>query len=120
MEAEDDQPEIYSKINDYTLSVVVDFTRQAQADPELRRIFNFKSRQITTIYSMWYRDGLTSNMETQNFSALDSIRAFCPASPQARFAGAKKFLKIILNQAFPPPATLTLRQAACNVKENDA
>ncbi len=73
METEDDSPEIYSKINDYTLSVVTDFTRQAQADPELRRIFNFKARQITTIYSMWYRDGLTSNMETQKFSDLESL-----------------------------------------------
>lgn len=73
MEIEDEQPEIYSKINDYTLSVVIDFTRQDQADPELRRIFNFKARQVTTIYSMWYRDGLTSNMEMQNFSALDSL-----------------------------------------------
>ena len=73
METEDDQPEIYSKINDYTLSVVVDFTRQDRADPELRRIFNFKARQVTSIYSMWYGAGVTSNMETQNFSALDSL-----------------------------------------------
>lgn len=72
METEDDQPEIYSKINDYTLSVVVDFTRQDRADPELRRIFNFKARQVTSIYSMWYNNGISSNMETQNFSALDS------------------------------------------------
>jgi len=73
METEDDQPEIYSKINDYTLSVVTDFTRQASADPELRRIFNFKARQITTIYSMWYSQSVTSNMETQKFSELDSL-----------------------------------------------
>ena len=66
-------PEIYSKINDYTLSVVTDFTRQDGADPELRRIFNFKARQITAIYSMWYGHGVTSNMETQKFSDLDSL-----------------------------------------------
>jgi len=72
-EIENDEPEFFSKINDHTLSVVIDFNRQSQADPELRRIFNFKSRQITTIYSMWYGAGLTSSMETQNFSALDSL-----------------------------------------------
>lgn len=73
METEDDSPEIYSKLNDYTLSVVTDFVRQDQADPELRRIFNFKARQITTIYSMWYSHAVTSNMETQKFSELDSL-----------------------------------------------
>ena len=73
METETDSPEIYSKLNDYTLSVVTDFTRQEQADPELRRIFNFKARQVTTIYSMWYGAGVTSNMETQKFSELDSL-----------------------------------------------
>lgn len=73
METEEDSPEIYSKINDYTLSVVVDFTRQRQADPELRRIFNFKARQVTSIYSMWYNSSVTSNMETQSFSTLDSL-----------------------------------------------
>jgi len=73
MQTEDDSPEIYSKLNDYTLSVVTDFVRQAEADPELRRIFNFKARQVTTIYSMWYGHAVTSNMETQRFSDLDSL-----------------------------------------------
>lgn len=73
MNTEDDSPEIYSKLNDYTLSVVTDFTRQASADPELRRIFNFKARQVTSIYSMWYGHAVTSNMETQRFSDLDSL-----------------------------------------------
>lgn len=73
METESDSPEIYSKLNDYTLSVVTDFVRQAEADPELRRIFNFKAQQVTTIYSMWYGKAVTSNMETQKFSDLDSL-----------------------------------------------
>jgi hypothetical protein len=73
MQAEDDSPEIYSKLNDYTLSVVNDFRRMEQADPELRRIFNFKARQVTTIYTMWYCAALTSNMETQKFNDLDSL-----------------------------------------------
>ena len=65
--------ETFEKINDYTLSVTTDFTRQAQADPELRRIFNFQARQVTNIYSMWYRDGISTAMQIQRFSDLDSL-----------------------------------------------
>lgn len=65
--------EIFEKLNDYTLSVTFDFARQAQADPELRRIFNFQSRQITSIYSMWYSSGLSTTMQVQRFSDLDSL-----------------------------------------------
>jgi hypothetical protein len=65
--------EVFEKLNDYTLSVVNDFARQEDADPELRRIFNFKARQITTIYSMWYSEGISTNMQVQKFSELDSL-----------------------------------------------
>lgn len=66
-------PEVFEKLNDYTLSVVNDFARQSQADPELRRIFNFAAQNITTIYSMWYGASVTSSMQTQRFSELDSL-----------------------------------------------
>jgi hypothetical protein len=65
--------EVFEKLNDYTLSVTSDFARHAQADPELRRIFNFKARQVTSIYSMWYSNGITSTMQIQKFSELDSL-----------------------------------------------
>lgn len=64
--------EVYEKINDYTLSVVLDFSRQSGADPELRRIFNFRAQQVTSIYSMWYGAAVTSSMHIQNFSDIDS------------------------------------------------
>ncbi|MEZ0223230.1 MAG: hypothetical protein ACAH83_01650 [Alphaproteobacteria bacterium] len=65
--------EVFEKLNDYTLSVSNDFARQSRADPELRRIFNFKARQVTNIYSMWYSSGITSTMTIQKFSELDSL-----------------------------------------------
>lgn len=65
--------EIYEKINDYTLSVVTDFGRMYSADPELRRIFNFRAQQVTTIYSMRYSQTVSSNMHIQNFSEFDSL-----------------------------------------------
>lgn len=64
--------EVFEKINDYTLSVTAVFSLQAQADPTLRRIFNFKARQITNIYSMWFGHSVTSSMQMQSFSDLDS------------------------------------------------
>ena len=66
------QEEVFEKLNDYTLSTYVSFDLQKQADPTLRRIFNFEARQVTTIYSMWYRDGISSSVDIKNFSALDS------------------------------------------------
>lgn len=75
--ADDDEipenPEVFEKLNDYTLSVVNDFSRMDQADPELRRIFNFAARNITSIYSMWYGSAVTSNMTVTKFSELDSL-----------------------------------------------
>ncbi|TAL37424.1 MAG: hypothetical protein EPN97_05115 [Alphaproteobacteria bacterium] len=65
--------EVFEKLNDYTLSVTNDFARQKGADPELRRIFNFKARQVTSIYSMWYSSSVTSSMQVQKFSELDSL-----------------------------------------------
>ena len=65
--------EVFEKLNDYTLSVVNDFARQSGADPELRRIFNFRARLVTSIYSMWYRDGVSTDMHVQRFSELDSL-----------------------------------------------
>lgn len=65
--------EVFEKLNDYTLSVTNDFGRQAGADPELRRIFNFKARQVTSIYSMWYSSSVTATMQVQKFSELDSL-----------------------------------------------
>lgn len=68
-----ENPEIFEKLNDYTLSVTTDFDRQSSADPELRRIFNFKARQVTTIYSQWYHAGVSNTMDIKNFSQLDSL-----------------------------------------------
>jgi hypothetical protein len=65
--------EAFEKLNDYTLSVTNDFQRMAQADPELRRIFNFEARQVTNIYTMWYGSGISTNMQIQKFSELDSL-----------------------------------------------
>ncbi len=76
MADEDQSPEnseVFEKLNDYTLSVVNDFSRMDQADPELRRIFNFAAHNITTIYSMWYGSAVTSNMTVTKFSELDSL-----------------------------------------------
>lgn len=73
MADETDNKEVFEKLNDYTLSVVNDFQRQAGADPELRRIFNFKAQQITNIYSMWYGHAVTSNMTVEKFSELDCL-----------------------------------------------
>lgn len=68
-----ENPEIFEKLNDYTLSVTTDFHRQASADPELRRIFNFKARQVTTIFSQWYSHSVGNAMDVKNFSQLDSL-----------------------------------------------
>jgi hypothetical protein len=68
-----DETEVYEKINDYTLSAVNDFDRQAGADPELRRIFNFKARQVTNIFSQWYGSSVSNSMVIQKFSELDSL-----------------------------------------------
>lgn len=68
-----ENPEVFEKLNDYTLSVVNDFGRMSKADPELRRIFNFAARDITSIYSMWYGSAVTSNMNVTKFSELDSL-----------------------------------------------
>jgi hypothetical protein len=65
--------EVFEKINDYTLSVTIDFERQEKADPELRRIFNFQAQQVTHIYSMWYSTGISTAMQIQRFSELDSL-----------------------------------------------
>lgn len=65
--------EIYEKLNGYTLSVVNDFERQSDADPELRRIFNFTARQVTSIYTQWSKAGVSSSMTIQRFSELDSL-----------------------------------------------
>jgi hypothetical protein len=65
--------EIYEKLNDYTLSAVNDFDRQGGADPELRRIFNFKARQVTNIFSQWYSASVSNSMVIQKFSELDSM-----------------------------------------------
>lgn len=67
------QDEVFEKLNDYTLSTYVDFDHQKQADPTLRRIFNFEARQVTTIFSMWYGASVTSALDVKNFSALDSL-----------------------------------------------
>jgi hypothetical protein len=71
--AETENQEVFEKLNDYTLSVTNDFGHNSEADPEIRRIFNFKARNITTIYSMWYQSGMTSSQTIQNFSQLDSL-----------------------------------------------
>ncbi len=68
-----DDAEIYEKVNDYTLSAVNDFDRQSGADPELRRIFNFKARQVTNIFSQWYSASVSNSMVIQKFSELDSL-----------------------------------------------
>ena|SRR6218665_243764 len=68
-----ENPEIFEKLNDYTLSVVNDFGRMHKADPELRRIFNFAAQDVTTIYSMWYSAAVSSSMNVQKFSELDSL-----------------------------------------------
>jgi len=65
--------EVYEKLNDYTLSVSNDFERQSSADPELRRIFNFKARQVTTVFSQWYSHSVANSMVIQKFSELDSM-----------------------------------------------
>ncbi len=65
--------EAYEKLNDYTLSVINDFDRQSGADPELRRIFNFKARHITSIFSQYSGSGVANAMLVQNFSDLDSL-----------------------------------------------
>jgi negative regulator of replication initiation len=65
--------EVFEKLNDYTISATHDFARQEQADPELRRIFNFAAQNITTIYSMWYSRSVTSSMHVEKFSDLDSL-----------------------------------------------
>lgn len=65
--------EDFEILNGYTLSVTNDFDRQAQADPELRRIFNFKARQVTNIFSQWYSEGVSNSMVIQKFSELDSL-----------------------------------------------
>ncbi len=65
--------EIYEKVNDYTISAITDFERQDGADPELRRIFNFKARQVTNIYSQWYGASVSNSMVIQKFSELDSL-----------------------------------------------
>lgn len=67
-----DNPETYEKLNDYTLSVSTDFARLDGADPELRRIFNFRARQVTHIFSQWYGSGVSNSMVIQKFSELDS------------------------------------------------
>lgn len=73
MADDSENPEIFEKLNDYTLSVTTDFERQGQADPELRRIFNFRARQVTTIFSQWYGAGVSNTMNIKNFSELDSL-----------------------------------------------
>lgn len=60
-------------MNDYTLSTVTEFTNQSSSDPTLRRIFNFKARQITNIYSQWYGSAVSNSMVIQKFSELDSL-----------------------------------------------
>jgi hypothetical protein len=65
--------EVFEKLNDYTLSVVNDFVRMSEADPELRRIFNFKAQQVTSISTIWYGSAVSNVMDVRNFSDLDSL-----------------------------------------------
>ena len=65
--------EVYEKMNDYTLSAMTEFSAQSGSDPMLRRIFNFKARQITNIYSQWYGASVSNSMLIQKFSDLDSL-----------------------------------------------
>jgi len=67
------QEDVFEKLNDYTLLTYLDFEHQKGADPTLRRIFNLEARQVTTIFSMWYGAGVTSNVDIKNFSDLDSL-----------------------------------------------
>ena len=67
------QQEVFEKLNDYTLSTHIDFDHQKDADPCLRRIFNFAAREVTTIYSMWYSTGISTTMDVRGFSSLDSL-----------------------------------------------
>lgn len=65
--------EIFEKLNDYTLSVINDFARHSEADPELRRIFNFKAREVTSITTLWYKVAVSTAMTVKSFSDLDSL-----------------------------------------------
>lgn len=65
--------EVYEKLNDYTLSVTTDFQRNSGSDPELRRIFNLRARQITSIFSQYVSGGVGNSMMVQKFSELDSL-----------------------------------------------
>lgn len=69
----DDNQEVFEVLNSYTISHTHDFGRNHKADPELRRIFNFAAQDITSIYSMWYGSAVTSTMQVQKFSELDSL-----------------------------------------------
>ncbi|MBI1214456.1 MAG: hypothetical protein GC185_01395 [Alphaproteobacteria bacterium] len=64
--------EQFEMLNDYTLAVSTVFSLQSRADPTLRRVFNFRARQVTEIYSMWYSQSVTSSMQSKNFSDYDS------------------------------------------------
>ena len=68
----DENPETFEKLNDYTLSVRTNFSHQAESDPVLRRIFNFRAAQITEIYSVWYSEAVSTSMLQTRFSDLDS------------------------------------------------
>lgn len=81
--------EVYEKINEYTLSAVTDFSRQSGADPELRRIFNFKARQVTNIYSQWYGSAVSNSMVIQKFSELDSLDEVAEMHKRLRDKGGK-------------------------------
>jgi hypothetical protein len=65
--------EYAARVNDYTLRVTTDFGRQTSADPELTRIFNFRARSITHIFSQWGTQAVGNSMLIERFSDLDSL-----------------------------------------------
>lgn len=60
----------YEKLNDHTVSVVIDYGRVEDAKLELRRVFDFRTQQVTTIYSVWVGASVTTVTNVQNFRDL--------------------------------------------------
>ncbi len=64
----------FKPLNDYTLSASEELYRNSSSSASIRKVFNFKARQVITTYEEWYNQGaLTSQMNVQNFSDLDSF-----------------------------------------------
>lgn len=102
------KPPVYNILDDSTLVVTQELPTRKAGAPTLSRIFNFKARQLITLYEAGQKDTLTipyskygdkmaaghtsaftSSMQVQNFSDLDNAEELAEMHEKLTTLGGK-------------------------------